>query len=242
VEKYILFFVLAFVAEVIGTISGFGSSILFVPIASWFMDFKSVLAVTAIFHVFSNLSKILLFKRGIDKQIALKLGIPAVIFVVLGAIMTNYIPVKEIELLMNILLVSLSVFLVWKSNKKLEQNDRNLYIGGTISGFLAGLIGTGGAIRGITLAAFQLKKNAFIATSAIIDLAVDSGRMVVYLASGYLQASSLIYIPFLIVISWIGSWIGKQILGQISERFFRILVLVIILGISIFQVVMYLRH
>lgn len=241
VEKYILFFILAFVAEIIGTVSGFGSSILFVPIASWFMDFKSVLAVTAVFHVFSNLSKILLFRKGVDRQIALKLGIPAVIFVLLGAILTNYIPVKEIELLMNILLVSLSIFLVWKSNKKLEQTDRNLVLGGTISGFLAGLIGTGGAIRGITLAAFRLKKNAFIATSAIIDLAVDGGRMIVYLASGYLQASSLIYIPFLIGISWAGSWVGKQILGHISEHIFRILVLVIILGISITQVVMYLN-
>lgn len=240
-EKYILFFVLAFVAEIIGTVSGFGSSILFVPIASWFMDFKSVLAVTAVFHVFSNLSKILLFRKGVDRQIALKLGIPAVIFVLLGAILTNYIPVKEIELLMNILLVSLSIFLVWKSNKKLEQTDRNLVLGGTISGFLAGLIGTGGAIRGITLAAFRLKKNAFIATSAIIDLAVDGGRMIVYLASGYLHVNSLIYIPFLIGISWIGSWVGKQILGHISEHFFRILVLVIIIGISITQVVMYLN-
>ena len=112
-EKYIYFFLLAFVAEVIGTISGFGSSILFVPLASMFFDFKAVLAITAVFHVFSNLSKIYLFKTGIQKDIVLKLGIPAVVFVIIGALLTNIIPQKEIELVMNIVLVLLSVFLIF---------------------------------------------------------------------------------------------------------------------------------
>lgn len=84
-EKYWLFYLLALVAEIVGTISGFGSSILFIPIASLFFDFKIVLGITAIFHIFSNLSKIYLFRNGIDKRIALKMGIPAVISVIIGA-------------------------------------------------------------------------------------------------------------------------------------------------------------
>jgi uncharacterized membrane protein YfcA len=66
---YSLFFLLALLAEIIGTISGFGSSILFVPIASLFLDFKVVLGITAVFHVFSNLAKIYFFHEGIDKKI-----------------------------------------------------------------------------------------------------------------------------------------------------------------------------
>jgi uncharacterized membrane protein YfcA len=50
-------------------VSGFGSSILFVPLASMFLDFKLVLGITAVFHVFSNLSKIYLFQSGIDKKL-----------------------------------------------------------------------------------------------------------------------------------------------------------------------------
>jgi hypothetical protein len=49
--------------------------------------------------------------------------------------------------------------------KRIEQTNFNLYTGGVISGFMAGLIGTGGAIRGVTLAAFGLEKDIFIATS-----------------------------------------------------------------------------
>jgi uncharacterized membrane protein YfcA len=44
-QGFYLFFLLALLAEIIGTISGFGSSILFVPLASIFIDFKLVLGV-----------------------------------------------------------------------------------------------------------------------------------------------------------------------------------------------------
>jgi uncharacterized membrane protein YfcA len=238
-EKYIYFFILAFVAEVIGTISGFGSSILFVPLASMFFDFKAVLAITAVFHVFSNLSKIYLFKTGIQKDIVLKLGVPAVIFVIIGAILTNIIPQKEIELWMNFVLILLSVFLIFNSDKKLEQSDKNLIVGGISSGFLAGLVGTGGAIRGLVLTAFSLEKDSFLATSALIDLGVDFSRAIVYVSSGYFLNEFLIFIPFLILISIAGSYTGKLVLNKIPQKYFRYVVLVVIISISIYSISRY---
>lgn len=238
-ENYYLFLFLAFISEIIGTVSGFGSSILFVPIASLYFDFTTVLGITAVFHVFSNLSKIALFRNGINKEIVLKLGIPAVIFVTIGALLTSYIPVKQMELTMNVMLILLAIYLLINFNKKLKQTNRNLYIGGSVSGFLAGLVGTGGAIRGITLAAFQLQKDVFIATSAFIDLGVDSGRAIVYISSGYFDKKYLILIPFLIVVSFLGSYIGKIILKYTSDKLFRYFVLLIIIGTSIFQTITY---
>lgn len=238
-EDYYLFAALALVCEVIGTVSGFGSSILFVPVASLFFDFKTVLGITAVFHVFSNLSKIALFRKGIDRNVAYKLGIPAVIFVILGAWLTTFLPSGEIELLMNIILVLLAAYLIFNFNKTLKQTDTNLYMGGTASGLLAGLVGTGGAIRGLTLAAFNLSKEVFIATSAIIDLGVDFSRAVVYVGYGYFKNEYLVLIPFLMGISILGSYIGKLILKRTSEKVFRYIVLSVIVATSIFQAVKY---
>ncbi|MFY7945011.1 MAG: TSUP family transporter, partial [Crocinitomicaceae bacterium] len=135
-EKYTLFVILAFISEIIGTVSGFGSSILFVPVASMFFDFKTVLGITAVFHVFSNLSKIALFRKGIQKDVAIKLGIPAIVFVVLGAYLTKFLPAQQIELVMNILLILLVIYLLIHFNRSIEQSNRNLYIGGVASGFV----------------------------------------------------------------------------------------------------------
>ena len=238
-EEYYIFILLALVAEIIGTISGFGSSILFVPIASLFFDFKSVLGITAVFHVFSNLSKIALFRNGIQKDIVLKLGIPAVISVTLGALLTTLLPTKQIELVMNFLLIGLAFYLLTHFEKTLKQTDSNLYFGGILSGFLAGVAGTGGAIRGLTLAAFQLPKDIFIATSAMIDLGVDFSRALVYLYNGYFLQEYIYLVPFLIGTSILGSYIGKQILKKTSEKTFHYIVLGIVLITALFQLYKY---
>lgn len=241
-EKYYLFIFLALISEILGTISGFGSSILFVPIASLFFDFKLVLGITAVFHVFSNLSKIALFRNGIHKDIAIKLGTPAIIFVILGALATTYLPTKQIELVMNFILILLAIFLMFNFGKPLKQTDTNLYIGGITSGFIAGIAGTGGAIRGITLASFQLTKDIFIATSALIDLGVDFSRAVVYVSNGYFQEAYLFLIPFLIGISILGSYIGKLILKRTPETIFRVIVLGVIILTATGQIIKYVNQ
>ena len=91
-QKVSLFFLLlAMLAEIAGTIGGFGSSVFFVPIASFFFDFHSVLGLTAIFHLSSNLSKIALFRKGLDKKLLLNIGLPSIVFVVIGGLLSNYL-------------------------------------------------------------------------------------------------------------------------------------------------------
>ena len=62
----IVFLILALLAEIIGTVGGFGSSVFFVPLAAFYFDFQTVLGLTAVFHLSSNISKIGLFRKGID--------------------------------------------------------------------------------------------------------------------------------------------------------------------------------
>jgi uncharacterized membrane protein YfcA len=236
-EKYWLFYLLAFLSEILGTVSGFGSSILFVPIASIFFDFKVVLSITAIFHIFSNLSKLILFRKGFDKNIIIKLGIPAIIAVIAGAQLSAFIPQKEIEIGMSVALVILSVYLLFNFDKSLSQTNFNLIFGGSVSGFLAGIIGTGGAIRGLVLSAFNIEKSIFVATSAAIDLGIDFSRAVVYVLNGFFNKDFIETIPVLIGISWLGSWIGKKILHKASQKTFRYLVVVTIIATAIFQIV-----
>lgn len=241
-EKYWLFYLLALIAEVIGTVSGFGSSILFIPIASLFFDFKIVLGITAIFHIFSNFSKIYLFKNGIDKRIALKMGIPAIVAVIIGALITNFLPQTELEMIMSAAIFLIALYLLFNTNRKLKDTNTNLINGGLASGFLAGLAGTGGAIRGLALSAFGLEKNVFIATSALIDLGVDTSRAIVYAANGYVRKEFLFMLPFLLIISFIGTWMGRVVLKHIPQNWFKTMVLVVILLTSIIQLIIRLFH
>lgn len=233
IETLLFFVFLALLAEVLGTVGGFGSSLFFVPVAGFFFDFHSVLGITALFHLSSNISKIALFRTGFDKKLIINIGIPAILFVLLGAYLTKYFDNKILEILLAIFLITISIILMIFKNLKLKPNFFNSVSGGALSGVTAGLLGSGGAIRGLTLAAFDLKKEIFIATSAIIDLGIDLSRSVVYFSNGYMHKHDLYLVPILLVVSVVGTYVGKKILNRFSQEQFKYIVLALILIVGL---------
>lgn len=228
-ENLPLFILLALLAEILGTVGGFGSSLFFVPIASYFLDFHSVLGITALFHVSSNFAKIAFFRKGFDKKLIVSIGIPAVSFVIVGAFLSKFIETKILEFSLAIFLIIVSLILLIFKNLELKPTLSNSIGGGIFSGSIAGLLGTGGAIRGMVLTAYNLKMEVFIATSAIIDLGIDSSRSVVYYLNGYVHKDDLYLIPILLIVSVVGTFTGKKILTRVSEKQFKSIVLILVL-------------
>lgn len=139
-------------------------------------------------------------------------------------------------LILGVFLIILSlIFLIFK-NLVVKDSNRNAITGGVLSGLSAGLLGTGGAIRGITMAAFKIDKATFIATSAAIDFGVDASRTVIYYYNGYMHQEHLYIAGLLLIVAIVGTWIGKRILAYFSQEQFRTLVLVLILIIGIASV------
>ncbi|MDC0408900.1 sulfite exporter TauE/SafE family protein [Flavobacteriaceae bacterium] len=228
-----IFLLLALLAEILGTVGGFGSSVFFVPIGNFYFDFYSVLGLTALFHLSSNMSKIMLFKKGFDRQMLFRLGGPAVLLVIVGGWASRYFDTHILQGVLGLFLVAFSLLFLIKKELVLKASAKNAIIGGSLSGFSAGLLGTGGAIRGLTMAAFNLEKNVFIVTSAMIDMMIDVSRSFVYWQNGYINKDLLFYVPILFVIGLVGSWLGKRILVFIPQTKFRQLSLVLILAIGV---------
>lgn len=236
-EVNYIFLLLALIAEIIGTIGGFGSSVFFVPLGNFYFDFYSVLGLTALFHLSSNLSKIFLFKKGLDKKLLLSIGIPSVLFVIIGGFLSSFLNTDILEIVLGLFLIGFSSLFLIKRKITISPNKKNAIIGGSFSGFSAGLLGTGGAIRGLTMAAFNLDKSVFIATSAFIDFMIDFSRMFVYYNNGYIHKHDLKYVPFLFIIGVLGTFIGKKILVYIPQSKFRRLSLFFILFIGLVTVI-----
>lgn len=231
-----LFFLLAFLSEVVGTVAGFGSSVFFVPLASFFFEFHQVLALTSLLHVFSNAAKLVLFGKHVRFRLLFLLGTPSVAGVILGAYLSTKLTFKFDELILGLFLIAFSLFLLWNPKAKIFPTNLNAISAGGVAGFMAGLIGTGGALRGLALAAFDLEKRVFVATSAGIDSGVDFSRMIIYLRNGFLAPNSIGYIVGLLVIAFIGSYAGKLALGHIDQKYFRKMVLgcVLVIGLITF--------
>jgi uncharacterized membrane protein YfcA len=229
-----LFFLIALFSEVVGTVAGFGSSVFFVPLAGFFFDFHHVLALTSILHVFSNAAKLALFGRHVRWRLLFLLGIPSILCVIVGAFLSARLEFKFTELILGVFLIAFSLFFFLKPVAKLSATGFNALTCGGIAGFFAGLIGTGGAIRGLALAAFDLEKGTFVATSAAIDSGVDFSRMIVYLRNNYLTENFYWYIPGLLLVAFAGSYLGKLALNRIGQKNFRkvVLFLIFVIGLT----------
>ncbi|HLC36997.1 MAG TPA: sulfite exporter TauE/SafE family protein [archaeon] len=223
-----LFLFGAFLAEVIGTIAGFGSSTIFLPLALFFVDFKTALILAAFFHMSGNIGRLAFFRQGINKKLALLFGIPSVLLTLIGALSVNLIHQELLKLFLGIFLVLYSLSSLVNQKMNIKASKRNAVFGGALSGFLAGLIGTGGALRSTFLISFKLKKEVYIATAAIISLAVDLTRIPVYIAGGFLEEKNFYLIPVLFLIAIAGSFTGKKIVNKVSSENFRKIVLIAI--------------
>ena len=228
-----MFFLIAFFSEVLGTMAGFGSSTIFLPLALLFVDFKTALVLVAFLHIFGNIGRISFFRHGLDKQVLIVFGIPSIILTLVGAFIVNYVSQEVLKGILGMFLVIYAVVSLWKEELKITPSLSNSLIGGGLSGFLAGLIGTGGALRGAFLTAFGLPKEKYIATAAAIALAVDITRIPVYLAQGFLESKFYWYIPFLFAIAIVGSFTGREIVKKIPQKQFKKIVLIAILLIGI---------
>ena len=232
-EDEILFFISALIAEIIGTMAGFGSSTIFLPLALLFVDFKTAIILVAIFHLFGNLGRIAFFRQGFDKRIILQFGVPSVLLSLLGAFLIGVLPQPILKLILGIFLIITSASFLAKPGLKFPANTGTFIAGGSVTGFITALVGTGGALRATLLQGFNIEKVKYIATAATIALATDVTRIPVYISQGFLTEQYYLYLPVLFGIALTGSFIGRKIVKRINQELFRKVVLIAIILVSI---------
>lgn len=229
----IVFFILGFVSEIIGTMAGFGSSTIFLPLSSYFVDFKTALVLVAIFHLFGNISRVTFFRHGLDKRTLLVFGLPSFALSLVGATLVGDLSQTILKLILGIFLISLSTMFLVRPKIVFPANTKSLVFGGGISGFIVGLVGTGGALRATFLTGLNISKEKYIATAAVIALCTDATRIPSYVANGFLTEQYYYYIPILFVVALGGSFVGRKIVGRINQTKFKKLVLIAVILASI---------
>lgn len=155
----LVFFLAAFFSEVIGTMAGFGSSTIALPLALFFFDFQTALVLVAFLHIFGNLGRLGFFRHGFNRNLIINFGIPSVALALIGALLASRIEQNTLKGLLGIFLVAYASYSFWRENFFVPPTTANVIIGGSFSGFMAGLIGTGGALRGAFLTGFQPSKR-----------------------------------------------------------------------------------
>ena len=231
--EIILIGILTFLASFVGTITGFGSSTLMLPVIVLFFPLPVSLFFVGIIHTVNDIWKIVLFKHAINWKLILSFGIPGVIASIWGATLAVSEPNEILTRILGVFLVSYVLILVFDPKLTLPHNTYTGTIGGALSGFIAGIFGVGGPVRSLFLSAFNFPKDAYIFASGVIAFFIDISRLsTYYLKSVAINESLLEGLIFYIPISFIAAEIAKSTVNKIPQEKFRLIVafLIFIVG------------
>ena len=206
--------------------AGFGSATVLTPVAGFFMDMKVAIGVVAFFHLFGNLARVRLFRGNVDMGLFWRFGLPSIAMSFAGAWLTAAVSSLLLRGVFGGFLVLYVLLSLFAPALRLKPTTGTSVAGGLASGFVAGLIGTGGALRAAFLTSFHLEKERYIATSAAIALVVDVTRIPVYIAGGTLVGrDAWILVAVLIPVAFAGARLGKAAVGRLPHEAFRRFVL-----------------
>lgn len=221
---------LTVLAAGVGTLTGFGTSTIMVPVLLLWLPLPQTLLLVGVIHWFGNVWKMSMFRQGLNWRLIMLFGLPGVVMTFIGARLIFSVPEELLSRILGAFLIGYVVFLLIKPRFKLSQRNTTAVVGGGLSGFLAGIFGVGGAVRGAFLSMFDLKKSVYIATAGAIGLAVDSVRLTTYFSQGTrLEPEMLLGLLAFIPASLLGAWLAKSVVKRIPQSSFRAVVAIFLL-------------
>jgi hypothetical protein len=226
--------ILTIFASGVGTITGFGTSTIMVPVVLLFFPLPQTLLLVGIIHWFGDIWKLVLFRQGIRWKLLLTFGVPGIVTSFLGASLSLSVPESLLSRVLGGFLIAYVAFLFIKSSFQLAQNNFTAIAGGTLSGFFAGIFGIGGAIRSAFLSIFDLPKAIYITTTGGIALFIDSSRLSTYFLRGTRLESTLAWgLLAFIPASLIGAELAKRVLDRIPQKYFRVIIAIFLLLVGV---------
>ncbi len=232
--EIILLTALVFVASVIGTTTGFGLSTVMIPVVLLFYPLPQTLFFVGIIHLFGNIWKLVLFRRGLRWKLILTFGIPGIAASLLGALLAFEVRAGLLSRILAAFMIIYVIYLFSKPTFKIKQGTWSAVSGGALSGFLAGIFGMGGAVRGLFLSAFDLPKTVYIATAGTIALFIDTTRVTTYFLKGAQLESSILWgMLIFIPASFLGAKVAKLVVEKIPQRYFRTVIAVFLFLVAL---------
>lgn len=217
--------ILTFIASSIGTLTGFGTSTVMIPVLATAFPSPEMLLLVAIIHWFGDIWKIFFFRTGFNKQLFLLFGILGLPATYLGAQLSLYTNHTLFLTLLGIFLCSYAVLVLTRLTPTIPVGTMYATLGGALSGFFAGLFGIGGPTRAAFLSAFDLPKTAYLVTIGAIGVVIDVVRIVVYFLGGANLTPTLWWsLLLLIPVSFIGAQVAHHIVHKIPQKKFRTIV------------------
>lgn len=240
-EDYIIILIILAFAMLVGSTLGFGDSLIFISIASLFLDVRTTVVLMAFWTTALSVLNTIQYRTFIDKSLIRKYLAPGIIGIILGSFLLVISSTKWIEFFLGVFVLVFVSAKTWElaKERKIEQENRIIrsledispflfYTSAFSYGFLGGLIGASGPINVALLDRAGYKREGFIANFSCISIILTSFRITIYVVNELFPTELLVIFLTGFIVIFIMTKIGHWLTPKISKEKFEVIVLIIL--------------
>jgi uncharacterized membrane protein YfcA len=206
---------LGLAAGILTTIAGLGGGFLLLVAMSLLSDPMTALAATSPALLASNAHRGFLFRQHVSRRVALPFALGAAPGGIAGGLLAGSLPPHALHAIMvGVALLGITRALGWWS---LRVPPAAIAPAGFFVGAMTGTSGGAGILAGPVLLASGLRGDPYVATIAVAAVAMHSGRLGAYVASGEVTRSTLVMAAVLFVALAAGNLVGRRIRSWFAE-------------------------
>lgn len=221
-------------AGMLTTLAGQGGGLFLLLLCSLLVGPHAALAITAPALLLGNLHRAVLFRRVIDRGVAVRMILGAVPGAFVGGLLAGALPAWVLHvLLVGITALSVARALGWLS---FVVPRAALGPAGFVVGAMTGTSGGAGVLFAPVLLSSGLRGAAYIGTIATVAFATHVGRVVAYASNGVFTRELVLPIAVVALAITAGNALGERVRARLSDATTIRLeygVLVVCVGVSL---------
>ncbi|PWU49049.1 hypothetical protein DLJ46_10350 [Micromonospora globispora] len=223
----------AFLLAVLSAVTGFGGGVLLLPVFTALFGLRVAVPVLTLTQLSSNGGRVWLNRRELRWPLAARFAVGAVPFAVAGALLLAHAPLAALKRLLGVFLLAV---VAWRhlARRPGRPTDRTFVAVGAASGLGSALLGSVGPLTAPFFLAAGLTRAAYVGTEAAAALTLHLSKTAGYAAAGLLTRDVVLLGAALTPATLAGAWVGRRIVGRISDRLFVLLVEVGLVAAAVF--------
>ncbi|MGC1213867.1 MAG: sulfite exporter TauE/SafE family protein [Micromonospora sp.] len=213
----------AFLLALLSAVTGFGGGVLLLPVFTALFGLRVAVPVLTLTQLSSNGARVWLNRRELHPALVGRFAVGAAPFAVAGALLLAHAPLAALKRLLGVFLL---VVVAWRHlGRPLRRpTDRTFVAVGAASGLGSALLGSVGPLTAPFFLAYGLTRAAYVGTEAAAALTLHLSKTVGYAAGGLLTRDVVLLGAALTPATLAGAWVGRRIVGRITDRVFVLLV------------------
>ena len=220
------------IAAVLQSISGFGFSLLAMPLLSIFVDIQDAVVIATLCGIFTNAVHLRKDFQLVERSIARRISLSALIGMPLGVVVLSVFSATQMRVIIGAVIVIL-VFLMMRNFILKTENTNVDIVLGAFSGLLATSVSTNGPPLVFLLQSKQLDPWRLRATLAYVFTISGCASFIVLMIAGKGSIEAFQYAMLSLPAMYLGTVVGRKARLRVTQEAFKRLMYVLLLATAV---------